>query len=149
MDFAQVPVARVAAAAPARAWRRLSCGAGAKGPRLYDWWSLPINRPAGDELQRWLLVRRSVSDPADLAFYFAAAPAGTPLARLAEVAGMRWAVECGFEAAKGACGLTDYEVRSWPGWYRHVTLALFAHALLAVIRARAAQPGGRKKGARG
>jgi SRSO17 transposase len=62
---------------------------------------------------------------------------------------MRWAVECGFEAAKGACGLADYEVRSWPGWYRHVTLALFAHAVLAVIRARAARPSRRKKGARG
>jgi SRSO17 transposase len=149
VDFRQVPVAGIAAAAPAGAWRRLSCGAGVKGPRWYDWWLLPVNRPSGDELQRWLLVRRRVTDPTDRAYYFAAATAGTPLERLVEAAGMRWAVECGFEAAKGECGLADYEVRSWPGWYRHVTLALFAHALLAVIRARAAAPGGRKKGGRG
>jgi hypothetical protein len=147
--FLQVPVAGIAAAAPAGAWRRLSCGAGAKGPRTYDWWLMPVNRPLGDELQRWLLVRRSVTDPTDLAYYFAAAEVATPLEKLVEAAGMRWAVECGFEAAKGECGLSDYEVRSWPGWYRHVTLALFAHALLAVIRARAAKPGRRKKGARG
>jgi SRSO17 transposase len=149
VDFRQVPAATVAAAVPQRAWRRLSCGAGAKGPRRYDWWSMPINRPTSDELQRWLLVRRGVSDPTELAYYFAAAPAGTPLVRLAEAAGMRWAVECGFEAVKGECGLADYEVRSWPGWYRHVTLSLFAHALLAVIRARAPRPGRPKKGGRG
>jgi len=145
--FEQVPVAEVARAAPARSWRRLSCGAGAKGPRVYDWWSQPINRPAAGELQRWLLVRRGVADPEERAYCFAAAPAGTPLRALAEVAGARWAVEVGFESAKGECGLGHYEVRSWVGWHRHVTLALFAHALLAAVRARAAGP--RRRGKKG
>src|ERR671910_94407 len=52
----------------------------------------------------------------------------------AKAAGSRWRVEIGFEEAKGEVGLAHYEVRSWHGWYRHITLALFAHALLATIR---------------
>ena len=56
------------------------------------------------------------------------------------VAGKRWAVEECFETAKGECGLDEYEVRSWTGWHRHVTLALLAHAYLTVVRAQAANP---------
>ena len=59
------------------------------------------------------------------------------------MAGMRWAIEQGFEAAKQEVGLDEYEVRKYAGWYRYITLALFAHAFLAVARARAAP---RKKG---
>jgi hypothetical protein len=50
---------------------------------------------------------------------------------------MRWAIEESFETAKGEIGLDQYEVRSWQGWYRHMTLALLAHAYLTVLRARA------------
>jgi SRSO17 transposase len=32
-------------------------------------------------------------------------------------------------------GLDHYEVRSWAGWYRHITLAMWALALLTVLRA--------------
>ena len=34
-------------------------------------------------------------------------------------------------------GLDQYEVRKWIAWYRHITLALLAHAALAVLRAHA------------
>jgi SRSO17 transposase len=53
------------------------------------------------------------------------------------VAGSRWTIESGFEAAKGEVGLDDYEVRSWTGWYRHITLMMWAYALLTVLRAGA------------
>jgi SRSO17 transposase len=89
-------------------------------------------------MARWLLVRRR-SD-GELAFYACYGPAGTSLVGLVRVAGTRWAVEEGFEQAKGEVGLDHYEVRKWPGWYRHVTLALLAHAFLAVTRAQAASP---------
>jgi SRSO17 transposase len=46
-------------------------------------------------------------------------------------------VEEGFEQAKGEVGLDHYQVRRWPGWYRHITLALLAYAFLAVVRAQA------------
>jgi SRSO17 transposase len=75
-----------------------------------------------------------------LAFYACYGPATTPLIGLVRVAGARWAVEEGFEQAKAEVGLDEYEVRKWPGWYRHITLALLAHAFLAVTRAQAASP---------
>src|SRR5215218_542087 len=116
-------------------WRRLSAGDGSKGPRLYDWLRLPLNPPMQEGFERWLLVRRSMEDPDELSAYTVFAPEGITLDELAKVAGMRWRVEIGFEEAKGEVGLSHYEVRSWRGWYRHVTLALFAHAFLAAIRA--------------
>ena len=54
---------------------------------------------------------------------------------------MRWTIKACFEAAKGEVGLDQYEVRSWTGWHRHITLAMLAHAYLAALR-RAA--GGKK-----
>ncbi len=119
---------------PAEAWQRLSAGDGAKGPRLYDWYRLPLVPPLQPGYERWCLVRRSLRDPDDLQAYVAFAPAGTDLATLVQVAGRRWTIEVAFEAAKGEVGLDQYEVRSWTGWYRHVTLALFAQALLTVVR---------------
>jgi SRSO17 transposase len=83
-----------------------------------------------------VLLRRSCSNPEDIAFYLAFGPAGTALPELARAAGRRWAIEEAFAQGKGEVGLDQYEVRSWLGWYRHVTLAMAAHALLALTRAR-------------
>jgi SRSO17 transposase len=127
-------------------WQRLSAGDGAKGPRWYDWACVRINCPEPEEFARWLLVRRRTSDPDDLAYYLCGGPPATPVEKLVAVAGTRWAIEECIEAAKGEVGLAHYEVRSWTGWYRHLTLALFAHALLAVIRSRAATSPRPKKG---
>ncbi len=145
----QVRVKALAAEAPPEAWRRLSAGDGSKGPRWYDWACAPVNGPEPEVFRRWLLVRRSVSDPEDLAYYLCGGRPDTPTAELVRAAGMRWAIEECIEAAKGEVGLDHYEVRSWAGWHRHVTLALFAHAVLAVIRARAARTARPQKGGRG
>ena len=87
------------------------------------------------------MARRSLADPDDLASFVCFGPARTPLRELVRVAGSRWAIEGCVEAAKGEVGLGDDEVRKWGAWYRHVTLALLAHAYLAVTRA-AAEKGG-------
>lgn len=81
-----------------------------------------------------MLVRRSLDDPEELAYYVAAGPRRTTLTQLARTAGSRWPIEGAFESAKQESGLADYEVRSWTGWHRHVTLSLLAHAILAVVR---------------
>ena len=120
---------------PPQGWHRLSAGDGAKGPRLYDWAYLALRRatpPPGWE--RGLLIRRSITEPDKLAFYLTHAADGTALVDLVQVAGTRWAIEACFEAAKGEVGLDQYEVRSWTGWHRHVTLAMLAHAYLAALR---------------
>jgi SRSO17 transposase len=150
----QETVAAIAARRPAEAWMRISAGAGAKGPRWYDWAVVPQRRELPRGWGAWLLVRRSVSDPTDLAYYFVFGSAGTTVETMVEVAGRRWTIEETLEAAKGEVGLDQYEVRRWVGWYRHITLALLALAYLAVTRAQAGggetpvTAGPRKKGAR-
>jgi SRSO17 transposase len=84
------------------------------------------------------LIRRNRTDPADLAYYVVFGPADTSLATLARVAGRRWIIEECFEAAKQETGLDEYEIRSWHGWHRHVTLSMLALAFLAAMRAQCA-----------
>ena len=84
--------------------------------------------------------RKSLDDHEDLAYYIAAGQSKTTLTRLAVTAGARWSIEGGFESAKQEAGLADYEVRSWTGWYRHVTLSLLAQAVLAAVRKLADGP---------
>lgn len=132
---------------PKRVWRQLSCGPGLKGERLYDWAFASWPNPEDNSFTRGLLIRRSLSDPDDLAYYFTNAPKRTPLKTIVRIAGSRWAIEECFEQSKQEAGLDEYEVRSWVGWHRHITLSMLAHATLSVIRSRArSQPS--KKGMR-
>ncbi len=136
---AQVAASDLVTALPAETWVTLSAGDGAKGPRCYDWARLAIRPWSDPDRGYWLLARRSLSDPSDLAYYVCYGSAVATLDDLVRVAGRRWAVEEGFEQAKGEVGLDQYEVRRWDGWHRHITLCLLAHAFLAVTRRRAAE----------
>ena len=108
---------------------------GSKGERLYDWTLI-----RGWEEDGWshgLLLRRSIEEQPEHAYYWFYAPTQkATLQALVHVAGQRWQIEQAFQAAKGECGLDHYEVRHWQGWYRHITLAMLAHAVLVVLRAR-------------
>src|SRR5689334_18442303 len=129
-----VPVLDWVEDVPADGWHRLSAGAGAKGPRLSDWALLPFRGAVPADWAKGLLIRRSLGEKQELAFYLTSAPPGTTLADLVRVAGTRWTIEECFEAAKGEVGLDQYEVRSWTGWHRHITLAMLALAYLTVLR---------------
>jgi SRSO17 transposase len=133
----QVRVDALVGQIPDEAWQRMDVGAGSKGPRLYDWACARLPYWTEDGWAQWLLLRRSLSDPTEIAFYRAFGPSETTVAELARVAGTRWTIEESFQRAK-AIGLDQYEVRRWNGWYRHITLCLLAHAFLEVTRARAA-----------
>ena len=133
----QVRADRLASQVEEGDWSRMSAGDGAKGPRVYDWTWLAIRPLREPGKGYWLLVRRSVAHPEELAFYVCFGPAETTLEELVKVAGIRWAIEECFEEAKGLVGLDQYEVRKWEGWYRHITLAMLAHAYLAVVRLQA------------
>lgn len=135
IDFQMHKVDSLVATVPEAAWLKLSCGEGSKGPREYEWARVRFNCPHAPQWERWLLVRRSLTDKTDKAYYVAFAPSGTSLEEIVNVAGTRWTIETSFETAKGEVGLDHYEVRSWSGWYRHITLALAAHAFLTVTRA--------------
>ncbi len=134
---AQERADQLVAALPPQAWTSLSAGAGSQGERLFDWACLRLPHEDAPGTARWLLARRSLSDPTEVAYYRAFGPATTPVAAMVRAAGVRWAIEEGFADAKGSVGLDHYEVRTWTAWYRHVTLALLAHACLEVVRHRA------------
>jgi SRSO17 transposase len=120
-------------------WQPLSCGEGAKGPRLYDWALLPLPRLGQDaHVLHALLARRSLED-GGLAYFVVFAPASTSLQTLVKVAGWRWTIEECFEVAKSEVGLDEYEVRHWTAWYRHITLTMLALAFLVVTRSQAAE----------
>ncbi len=141
----QLQVKTLAASAPSRAFKRISAGMGAKGPRLYSWARTPVHLPAqlGQAPRSgWLMIRRSRTNPTDCAYYLCPAPPGTTLTTLVAVAGKRWAIEGTFQTGQAEVGLDHYQVRRYDGWYRHMTLAMFAHAFLPVTRAASAGEGG-------
>ncbi len=135
----QQPVGLVAALLPEEAWVVLSAGEGSKGPRLYEWaWlQLPEETEAASRRARWVLIRRSLSDRSQRAYYRASGPAQTTLPEVVRVTGSRWQIEEGYEQTKGGVGLDQYEVRTWRAWYRYVTLALLAYAVLVVMQQQA------------
>jgi SRSO17 transposase len=124
------------AALPATAWRTRSAGAGSKGDRRYAWARARINGERDPDAEYWLLARRSLTDPSELAYYLCHAPKRVSLAELVRVAGARWAIEETFQTAKGQTGLDHYQVRQYTGWYRHITLSMLAHAFLTVTRSK-------------
>jgi len=136
------------AQAPAEAWEKISCGDGAKGPRVYHWAAVRLPAVAEFDYQgevphrmRWALARRSISRPDEIAYYLAYTPLEITVRELVRIAGSRWAIEECFQAAKNECGLDQYEVRRYVGWYRHITLAMLAHAFLAVTAHQADEKG--------
>src|SRR5215212_3678952 len=128
LNHEQPQIKTLLAALPSEGWQTLSAGVGAKGPRNYDCLRLELSAAAQPGWKRWLLIRRSISEPSELTGYIAFARAHTTLSELVRVAGTRWTVEESIECAKGEVGLDHYEVRSFPGWYRHITLAMWASA---------------------
>jgi hypothetical protein len=124
---------------PAHAWRRLSAGAGAHGPRDYDWARIPIRTHWRPGRGHWLLARRKISVPSKIAYYLCYGPRRTRLHHLVRIAGSRWRIEECFQQAKNEAGLDHYQVRAWRAWYAHITLAMLAHAWLAVTRTVAAK----------
>ena len=138
----QVRADRLAPGVEEPGWVRRSAGDGAKGPRVYDWARVEIRPLKEPGKGYWLLARRSIAKPGELAYYVCFGPESTTLEELVRVAGTRWTIEECFEEAKGEVGLDQYEVRKWDGWYRHITLAMLAHACLAVVRRQALEQGG-------
>lgn len=142
---AALPVVAVVAAWSERRWQRLSVTAGSKGPRTYDWAYQRVieSRDGLPGEAVWLIARRSLTDPTDLAYFLSNAPLEMGLERLAQVAAARATIEQCLETAKGETGLDQYEVRYWHSWHRHITLAMMAQAWLAAVRYRtSAKKGG-------
>jgi SRSO17 transposase len=131
-------VGDVAAHWPSSQWHRLAVHHGEKGPIAYDWACARVIESRGrlPAEEVWLLVRRSVSNPSELAYYLSNGDETTSLATLVHVASSRYTIEQCFEEAKDDVGLDHYEVRTWSSWHRYITLAMMALAWLASVRAK-------------
>jgi SRSO17 transposase len=129
------------AAVPPRSWQQISAGAGAHGPREYDWARVPVRPGWRRGRGHWLLARRSLADPEEIAYYACYGPRRSSTADLAWTAGSRWHIEECIQQAKGEAGLDHYQVRTWRAWYAHITLSMLALAWLAASRAQAVKRG--------
>jgi SRSO17 transposase len=130
-------VDEVAALVPEHGWATYSAGRGSKGPRYYAWAWVALQpeddtEPAGG--QHHLLIRRN-DTTGELAYLRCYSPKPVPLSTLVRVAGQRWRIEESCQAAKGLTGLDQHQVRRWTSWHRWTTLAMLAHAFLAVTTA--------------
>ena len=134
--FKQISIKKLLANLPSDGWFEASCGGGSKGERIYDWTTVDINPGTTERSKRSVLVRRSKTSPDELRAYICFAPENTPVQKLLEVAGSRWTVETCFKEAKSEVGLDQYEVRSYDGWYKHISFACIALALLTVLSSK-------------
>ena len=130
-------VERLAGRLPGDAWVSVPAEGSSSGRRPWEWTCLELALDKADGMRRWLVVRRSLDAPSDLAFYQAYGPQDTTLEKLVSICGSRWHIEECCAQAKGEVGLDQYEVRRWDAWHRYVTLCLLAPALLVVTRAAA------------
>jgi SRSO17 transposase len=83
-----------------------------------------------------LLVRRTLSQGAEIKYHRSNAPAKVTLQRVAEQRACRWSVEEDIKACKGQCGLAEYETRGWVGWHHHTALSMLALLFLVVQKLR-------------
>jgi len=123
----------------AKDWQRLSGSLGTKGERLFDWARLPIMHAGTVDGRHWLVFRRCLDEPHELAYYLVFAPPDTPLPLMVQAIGARWHMEEDLQASKDL-GLDHSEVRSYRGWYRHITLVLLAYAFLVSLCLQAPRP---------
>lgn len=134
-EAGRVRVDELAASMPDTAWQAYSAGAGSKGPRYYAWaWIALHPEDDDDDGQHHLLIRHNDAT-GELAYLRCYSPRPVPLSALVRVAGQRWRIEESFQAAKGLTGLDQHQVRRWTSWHRWTTLAMLAHAFLAVATA--------------
>ena len=137
IEYQQYRAGVIASSLTPQQWQRFSCGQGSKGERLYDWARIEVNCDNEQGFKRWLLFRRNIErpdDPRSITYYQVYAKSETTLQQMVEIAGKRWAIEECFKLAKNHFGLGDYEVRSWSGWHRHMSLVLAASAFVTVLR---------------
>lgn len=117
-------------------FKLLSVGFGAKGERRYQWGRrrVYLARDGKPVMSLWLVVRRSLSNPDEMAYYLCWSPMDVGLKRLAKVAASRWSIELCFKEAKGVAGLDDYQVRQWKPWHRWTLFAMLVHLWLTFLR---------------
>jgi SRSO17 transposase len=127
----------IIASLPSSDWRPIKLREGAKGPLVFEYaalrvWAVRHTRP-GPAV--WLVLQRSVDNPAEVKVWVSNADPQTPLDVLAQAGGTRFRVELFFEEAKGELGMGHYEARAWTSWHHHMALVAMAHLFATLVRA--------------
>ena len=133
-ELHRVKVKEFVKSLPDDAWQRASAGSGTKGERWYEWAFTKLCWPASEGMSQYFLVRRNIKNPEEVAYYLCHATENITLCELAAAAGQRWHIESCFEQAKQEVGLDEYEVRSFRGWYRHITMSMVGLLLLNIFK---------------
>lgn len=131
----RMKVSEIVAQCSPDSWKVIETGLGSKGKRLAKWFFLTFNTPI-EGFKKALMVRVLPGEKKNTSYFFGFAKEGTSDEDFAKAEGRRWRIEESFEQTKQEVGLADYEVRSWHGWYRHITLSMVAYAFLAAMRAQ-------------
>lgn len=126
----QVPVGALPTAVAGLTWHRDGTGT--------EWACVPVRlRPSGPTVTRpaagyahTVLLRRQPGARQPVHSHVCHGPADTRLARLVGLVGAERSAKRCLRSASDRVGIDRYEVRTWPAWYRHVTLALLAFACL-------------------
>lgn len=119
-------------------WYRRRVSEGTKGPIEYEFTKRRVIL-AKDGLpwkHVWLIIKRTISEKPDYAFYISNAPLSTRLKKFVWLSGIRWAIEQCFEETKTELGMDHYELRKLPGWYHHMLTSMLAHFFLWHIKIR-------------
>ena len=133
IGFRQYSVKTVREQLDEEKWVEISTGNGTKGEKRFQWQSIEVNC-ADSERKKYLIFRRSLSNETEIRAYIAYGSMETKIEKFVKTAGIRWTIEMNFAEMKGETGLDQYEVMSYDGWYKHITLSCLAHAFLTVLR---------------
>jgi SRSO17 transposase len=141
-----VAVGDLAVQLPKSAWRSVWWRHGTKGDMRSRFALLRVRsakREPGRREERpleWLLIEWPTTEPAPIKFWLCNLPASTRIAKIVNLAQMRWRVERDYEELKGELGLDHYEGRGWLGFHHHGALCIAAYAFLTAERARLSPP---------
>jgi SRSO17 transposase len=141
-----IAVGDLARELPKSAWRSVWWRHGTKGEMRSRFALLRVRaakREPGRREERpleWLLIEWPATETAPVKFWLCNLPAGTRIAKIVNLAQMRWRVERDYEELKGELGLDHYEGRGWLGFHHHGALCIAAYAFLTAERARLSPP---------
>jgi SRSO17 transposase len=115
-------------------WNDVVLGIGAKGPiiahdKIVRVTEVREQLPGQDV---WLYIRRLEDN--SIKYALCNAPADSTPEDIRKPALMRWSIEQCFKECKKYLGMDHYEVRSWPGWHRHILITFIAHLFINKLR---------------
>jgi len=119
-------------------WVKRTIAEGTKGPVIAEIKCLRCiscrkeNRLFVPKEEIWVYVRKH--EDGTIKYFISNMPGDIGISELDSLATARWSIEQCFQECKSYLGMTHYETRSYPGWYRHMLLVMIAHLFITILR---------------